>query len=427
MSAPPTSASSTSASSTSAPPETAESSAVSDHQSSDRQQTDWRPFDRRRCINQRLHFAYARQAFATANLPWSNDVLTSLHIIEDFGGQENTKANAANGHRQRIFSNTALLISDENPYAIKFAVFQGDSKATMLDQIALRGSAIQLINDAMVMFNENNTQSAWPQNAFREALVNAVIHRDYRYSGPILVSMFDQRIEVVSLGGLVEGLEVNDLLNGICQPRNAWFAEALKALHFNENFGTGIPRIMDSYAQSAASPQLRVGPSSVVMVLPKPVRSDNPWPISRPDTRQGRPSKSASIDSDGHDAAADHTGHGTATRYVFPAAHPPLTSDAAEALTGSRVIGVTPLHTITLSPDALQAPQLQAPSSYPMHSLEAVTLHLLAESGVELSRSQIERRLGISKNQAAYVLRSLVSNGQITRHGRSRATQYSLN
>ena len=241
MSAPPTSVSSASASPTAAPTETAESSAVSDHQSSDRQQTDWRPFDHRRCINQRLHFAYARQAFATANLPWSNDVLTSLHIIEDFGGQENTKADAANGHRQRIFSNTALLISDENPYAIKFAVFQGDSKATMLDQIALRGSAMQLINDAMVMFNENNTQSAWPQNAFREALVNAVIHRDYRYSGPILVSMFDQRIEVVSLGGLVEGLEVNDLLNGICQPRNAWFAEVLKASPAR-NCASALPR-----------------------------------------------------------------------------------------------------------------------------------------------------------------------------------------
>lgn len=361
-------------------------------------------FDHHRAANQHLHFKYARQSFTTGNLLWSDPTLSKLHIIDDRGD----------------YTNTGLLLSDENPFAVKCALFQGDTKTTMLDHVSLHGSVLSLINEGMIFLNRHNPESAWPEVGLRETLVNAILHRDYRYSGPTLITVFDQRIEIVSLGGLVEGLEVNDLLNGICQPCNAWLADITNALGLSENYGTGISRIMDSYANSAASPQLRVGPSSVVMVLPRPVLADSPWPVSH-SPAESRTRSSGTGDEDGSNEGT------TATRYAFPVVHPPTTDSIAHALTGSRVIAVAPLRTVTLSPDAIQAPELRTPPASPVQSLEAVTLHLFAQTGVELSRGQIERSLGISKNQAAYVLRNLVSSGKISRHGRSRATQYSLN
>ena len=45
----------------------------------------------------------------------------------------------------------------------------------------------------------------YPEAALREALLNAVVHRDYDYSGSIIINIYDDRMEFISLGGLVKG------------------------------------------------------------------------------------------------------------------------------------------------------------------------------------------------------------------------------
>lgn len=127
---------------------------------------------------------------------------------------------------------------------------------------------LRQLDQASALLNGINESGQYPAIALREALVNALEHRDYTYSGPTLINIFDSRLEIVSLGGLTDGLEINDLLNGVCQPRTPRLAELFADLGLCENCGTGIQRIMDAYAQSAVSPQLRVGPTSVAMVLP---------------------------------------------------------------------------------------------------------------------------------------------------------------
>ena len=57
-------------------------------------------------------------------------------------------------------------------------------------------------------------------NALRESVLNAIIHRDYNYSGSILVSLYDDHFEITSLGGLVKGLTIKDLYSGVSQTRN---------------------------------------------------------------------------------------------------------------------------------------------------------------------------------------------------------------
>jgi ATP-dependent DNA helicase RecG len=64
----------------------------------------------------------------------------------------------------------------------------------------------------------------YSESAIREALLNAIIHRDYSFSGSTLVSVFSDRLEIVFSGGLVPGLNRKTFLRGISQTRNTGLA-----------------------------------------------------------------------------------------------------------------------------------------------------------------------------------------------------------
>ena len=79
----------------------------------------------------------------------------------------------------------------------------------------------------------------------REAIVNAVCHRDYASSANVQVRIFDDRLEVWNPGGLSEGMTVNDL-RGVheSKPRNRLVANAFFLIKYVEQFGTGTGRII---------------------------------------------------------------------------------------------------------------------------------------------------------------------------------------
>lgn len=77
----------------------------------------------------------------------------------------------------------------------------------------------------------------------------AVIHRDYNFNGSILISLFDNRIEIVLLGGLVKGISIKDIFNGVSETRNPNLANIFYRLKYVESFGTGIERIMETYQE----------------------------------------------------------------------------------------------------------------------------------------------------------------------------------
>ena len=277
------------------------------------------PFDHEISSNQHLTFSYAEQSFASANIPWDPDH-DALHLKE-----------------RGMFTNTALIISDQCPFTIKCATFDGDVKAPISERIELSGSMIGQLNDAMTFLNGHNRRDdgrQCPPDALREALVNAVLHRDYAFPGPTLVNIFPSRVEIVSLGGLMDGIEINDLLNGISQPRNPRLAELFTRLGFSENYGTGIRRIMEEYDEASDNPQIRVGTSSVVMVLPLPSQPSPGGSRTRGDATKGGSAQGA----DGHDAAQGH-----AKMYAFPTIMTTATSDPTVALAGTRVIGCVPV------------------------------------------------------------------------------------
>ena len=212
---------------------------------------------------QELTFDYAKSVFKKNNIEFSKDKYKSLKMITD-----------------NKFNNLALLLSDQNPYTIKCAIFDGKNKTLFKDRKELSGSCLKIMEDAFYYMNLSNhinstfkglqriDKKDYPDFSIREALLNAIIHRDYYFNGSILLSIFDDRIEINSMGGLINTLSLNDIYNGVSESRNPNFAEIFHRLEYVENYGTGVGRIINEYSDSNLTPIIELTENIFKIVLP---------------------------------------------------------------------------------------------------------------------------------------------------------------
>lgn len=108
-----------------------------------------------------------------------------------------------------------------------------------------------------------------PEAAFREAIANALIHRVWDMESQIRVLMFDDRIEIVSPGGLPSGIDEKEYLSGkLSVLRNRNLANVFYRLGFVEIFGTGITRIKQLYEWGLKKPDFEVSENTIMIVLP---------------------------------------------------------------------------------------------------------------------------------------------------------------
>ena len=201
---------------------------------------------------QNLHFYYLKDLFKQHNLEINDNKFKALNIID----------------LNNRYTNLGLLLSDECPYSIKCAIFNGKNKLEFKDRKEFTGSVLKQANEAfeyLKLFNrikgkivglERVDTRDYPEYAFREALLNAIIHRDYNFTGSILISLFDDHFEITSLGGLVKGLNMEDLYYGVSESRNPNLANVFYRLKYVESFGTGIERIFESYENYDKKPLL---------------------------------------------------------------------------------------------------------------------------------------------------------------------------
>ena len=107
----------------------------------------------------------------------------------------------------------------------------------------------------------------YPEIAVREALLNLLVHRDYSFSASALVSIYADRIEFVSIGGLMPGIELEDIMIGISVCRNQNLANVFYRLNLIEAYGTGMRKIMKAYEGMKEKPKLEVTKNDVVGLL----------------------------------------------------------------------------------------------------------------------------------------------------------------
>lgn len=99
----------------------------------------------------------------------------------------------------------------------------------------------------------------YPENACREALVNAIAHRDYSISNPVTIYIYDNRLVFESPGELLSTIDIDDLRNGsgVHESRNSNIARVLRESKLMRELGEGIRRIIDLLKeQELAPPQI---------------------------------------------------------------------------------------------------------------------------------------------------------------------------
>ena len=95
-----------------------------------------------------------------------------------------------------------------------------------------------------------------------------LVHRDYSFSGSIIINVNDSKMEFISLGGLLPGLSTEDIRLGVSQPRNKKLAEIFHRLRLIESYGTGIRRIFKLYASCPVQPSIEATTNAFRIVLP---------------------------------------------------------------------------------------------------------------------------------------------------------------
>ena len=114
-------------------------------------------------------------------------------------------------------------------------------------------------------------RSDYPYKAVREVLVNALIHRDYQILGSeIHVDIFDDRLEIFSPGGMMNGQRIQDMdLHHIpSMRRNQVISDVFSRLDLMERRGSGIDRILNSYAEVAQKPSFYSDSDIFLVTLP---------------------------------------------------------------------------------------------------------------------------------------------------------------
>lgn len=179
------------------------------------------------------------------------------------------------------FNHAAALLSDSNDFpGIDIAKF-GESISVIQKRATFEHESIlKELSEAVNVYKdfyqyeeidgiERKKIERIPENAFRETLANALIHRTWDVNAQIRVLMFDDRIEITSPGGLSSGISEEEYLKGnVSILRNPIIGNVFYRLHIVEILGTGIPRVNEAYRNSAKKPRFEVFENSIKVTLP---------------------------------------------------------------------------------------------------------------------------------------------------------------
>ncbi len=227
-------------------------------------ETDGDRFEAMRCLNQELTFEAAKREFALREVDFGPQQMRTLKLID----QDN------------LYSNLGLLLSDQCIHTIKVAVFQGTDQTIFKDRREFTGSLMRQMNEVYDFIDFRNQTRAtiekllridvrdYPEIAVREALLNLLVHRDYSFSASALISIYADRIEFVSIGGLMPGIDLEDIMVGISVCRNQDLANVFYRLHLIEAYGTGMGKIMKAYEGMKEKPTIETTKNAFKIILP---------------------------------------------------------------------------------------------------------------------------------------------------------------
>ena len=226
-----------------------------------------RSFDALRAARQDCEFSVLEERLkSVAGIEHlTRDTLKTLQLFSDAEG----------------YTNAGALLADANDFPGVDAVRFGENANQLLDRRTFDcRSVLTQLDQAIEMYRTyycyeeiEGTRRVpvqlVPEEAFREAIANALVHRTWDVGAHIRLSMFPDRIEVASPGGLTAGVSEREYLEGqVSLLRNPILGDVFFRLGIIERFGTGVLRIKAAYAQSCIRPRFEVFENSLLVVLP---------------------------------------------------------------------------------------------------------------------------------------------------------------
>lgn len=179
------------------------------------------------------------------------------------------------------YNNAAALIADENQYMGVDIIRYGKNINELMErEIYDSMSIFTMYHQTLKMFrkyylfekiegSQRTQKEIIPKEAFRETLANALIHRLWDINSRIRVSMFANRIEITSPGGLPSEINEKEYLEGqVSFLRNPIIGNVFFRLGYVEMFGSGIKRIKESYNGVLVKPEFEVYDNSITVILP---------------------------------------------------------------------------------------------------------------------------------------------------------------
>ena len=216
-------------------------------------------------LNQELTFHKTASVFKDKGIKFGKAQFLSLGLTRPDG----------------LYTNLGLLLSDQCPFSIKAAVFQGIDQRLFKDRREFTGPLLSQLEDCYAYMQLSNQTSAefhglyrqdsksYPDEALREALLNSLIHRDYSFSASSIVGIYADRMEFTSIGGLLPGIHKDDILLGISVCRNPKLANVFYRLELIEAYGTGLLKIQSAYSENSAQPEFIITTNAFKVILPQ--------------------------------------------------------------------------------------------------------------------------------------------------------------
>lgn len=181
-----------------------------------------------------------------------------------------------------LYTNLAYIVSDQNIFPIKVAVYSDNNKEEFLDKKEFDNmSVFEQIHEiekflnlvikvpAKIVGMKRVERPEYNFEAIRESLINSIVHRDYSVYGSTLINIYEDSIEIVNIGGLVKGLTISAIKRGSSATRNPKLASIFYRLNYVEAYGSGIPRIYSKYKMQEKKPIIETTENSFFITFPK--------------------------------------------------------------------------------------------------------------------------------------------------------------
>ena len=166
--------------------------------------------------------------------------------------------------RDGTYNLMAAILADVNSYSIKVAVFRGTDKTDLVRRneygykcmlVAVKQvlDYMEALNDTVVDVEGSLRKETklFDFPCFREAWLNACLHNRWSRQTPPAVYMFENRIEILSVGGLPDGLTLEEFYEGKSKPVNLELQQIMVQLDYIEQTGHGVPLIVSKYGKEA--------------------------------------------------------------------------------------------------------------------------------------------------------------------------------